>query len=130
MSKLTILYADDNPRNHDFLRLALRSENVQLLEVNDGQAAIDTALRERPDLILMDINMPEVNGLDATRRLKAMPDMAHTPIIALTANAMPGDRESCLAAGCDAYLIKPIIRHELLKTIHQFTNPPPHTSPD
>ncbi len=130
MPKLTILYADDNPRNHDFVRLALRSEDVRLLEAADGQAAIDIALRERPDVILMDINMPEINGLEATRRLKAMPDMAHTPIIALTANSMPGDRETCLAAGCDAYLIKPIIRHELLNTIHQFTTPRPHTAPD
>ncbi len=127
MATLTILYADDNLRNLDFVRLVLRDQDWRLLEVADGQAAIDTALREHPDLILMDINMPEVNGLEATRRLKALPDFAHTPIVALTANSMPGDREACIAAGCDAYLMKPIIRHELLKTIHQLTEPLPRT---
>lgn len=125
MVKLTILYADDNARNHDFVRLALRDPNLRLLEVSDGQAVIDAAVREHPDLILMDINMPTLNGLEATRRLRTIPDFAQTPIVALTSNSMPGDREACLEAGCNAYLMKPILRHELLKTIHELTERPP-----
>lgn len=122
---MTILYADDNPGNLQLVRLALRDQNCRFLEAKDGQAAIDLTLREHPDLIFMDINMPVVNGLAATAHLKALPEFARTPIIALTSNTMPGDREACFAAGCDEYLIKPILRSELLKTIARFRDAKP-----
>ena len=114
------LYADDNPGNLQLVRLVLRDQNCRYLEAKDGQMAIDLTLREHPDLIFMDINMPIVNGLAATKHLKSLPEVARTPIIALTSNTMPGDREACFAAGCDDYLIKPILRNDLLKTITRF----------
>ncbi|MBK8024394.1 MAG: response regulator [Chloroflexi bacterium] len=116
----TILYADDNPGNLQLVRLVLRDQNCRYLEAKDGQMAIDLTLREHPDLIFMDINMPIVNGLAATKHLKSLPEVAGTPIIALTSNTMPGDREACFTAGCDDYLIKPILRNDLLKTITRF----------
>ncbi|MBL8132211.1 MAG: response regulator, partial [Anaerolineae bacterium] len=122
---MTILYADDNPGNLQLVRLALRDQNCRFLEAKDGQTAIDLALREHPDLIFMDINMPGVDGLAATKHLKALPEFARTPIIALTSNTMPGDREACFAAGCDEYLVKPILRSELLKTIAHFRDAKP-----
>lgn len=118
---LTILYVDDLASNHKLMQIALRGQDCRLVEASDGAMAVEVALRERPDLIFMDINMEGMNGLEATARLKALPEFAGTPIVALTSNTLPGDREACLAAGCDGYLSKPILRHELLKAIARFT---------
>ncbi len=120
MTHLKILFADDNPNNLMLVRLALRDQDHTILEASNGQMAVETAQREHPDLIFMDISMPEMNGLEATRFLKKLPEFGDTPIIALTSNTMPGDREACLAAGCAAYLMKPVMRHELLKAISTY----------
>lgn len=122
-TRLTILYADDVSSNRKLMQIALRGQDCRLVEASDGAMAIEVALRERPDLIFMDINMEGMSGLEATGHLKALPEFARTPIIALTSNTLPGDREACLAAGCDGYLSKPILRHELLKAIAKFTGP-------
>ncbi len=123
MTALTILFADDNPNNLMLVRLALRDQDYRILEASNGQMAVETVKREHPDMIFMDISMPEMNGLEATRYLKSLPEFADTPIIALTSNTMPGDREACLAAGCVAYLMKPVMRHELLRAITTFGKP-------
>jgi Response regulator containing a CheY-like receiver domain and an HD-GYP domain len=91
-----------------------------MIEAVDGLTGVALAAQELPDLILMDINLPDIDGLEATKRIKAMPEMAHVPVIALTANAMHGDRERFIAAGCDGYLAKPVTRIELLNMLTHF----------
>ena len=91
----------------------------EILSARDGAAGIATAASERPDLILMDLNLPEIDGGDATRRLKADPATRDIPIIALSAHAMAGDREKALATGCDDFDTKPIEFDRLLSKIEQ-----------
>jgi CheY-like chemotaxis protein len=112
-----ILYVEDNPQNMRLVRKILMSAGYEVLEAGDGLTGVALAARECPDLILMDINLPDINGLEATARLKASPQLAWIPVIALTANAMHGDREHCIAAGCDGYLAKPVMKSELLSTV-------------
>ena len=112
--KEKVLIVEDNPQNMQLIELILRrSKNYTLLEAVDGEEALDMATREQPDLILMDIQLPKLSGLEVTRKLRQMPVFSHTPIIALTAYAMKGDKERFLEAGCDAYLSKPICTREL-----------------
>lgn len=115
-----ILYIEDNPQNMRLVRKMLHIGGYQMIEAADGLSGVATARRESPDLILMDINLPDIDGLEATARIKALDDLAHVPVIALTANAMHGDRERFLAAGCDGYLAKPVTKNELLNTIAHF----------
>lgn len=115
-----ILYVEDNPQNMRLVRKILRSAGYEVLEATEGLAGVSVAAREVPDLILMDINLPDINGLEATARLKASPQLSWIPIIAVTANAMHGDRENCLASGCDGYLAKPVMKNELLQTVATF----------
>lgn len=119
MSK-KILYIEDNPQNMRLVRKMLMVGGYDMVEATDGVSGVDLALKDNPDLILMDINLPDIDGMEATRRLKAMPNTAHIPVVALTANAMHGDRERYENAGCDGYLAKPVTRHELLNTIARF----------
>ena len=111
--KEKILIVEDNPQNMQLIELILRSKNYTLLEAIDGEEALDMATREQPDLILMDIQLPKLSGLEVTRKLRQMPVFSHTPIIALTAYAMKGDEDRFLEAGCDAYVSKPICTREL-----------------
>lgn len=115
-----ILYVEDNPQNMRLVRKILVAAGYEVLEATSGLAGIASAERDNPDLILMDVNLPDINGLEATSRLKAMPVISEIPIIALTANAMHGDRENCIAAGCDGYLAKPVMKNELLNTVALF----------
>ncbi len=115
-----ILYIEDNPQNLRLVRKMLNMAGYDMLEASDGLSGVAVAARELPDLILMDINLPDINGLEATARLKASPQLAWIPVIALTANAMHGDRENCIAAGCDGYIPKPITKSELLSTVSFF----------
>ena len=119
MSK-RILYVEDNPRNMRLARKLLEFEGFQVLEAPCGLDGVSMAQEEKPDLILMDVNLPDIDGLEATGRIKAMPELAEVPVIALTANAMQGDKERCLAAGCDGYMSKPINRAQLLDTIEKY----------
>lgn len=112
-----ILYVEDNPQNMRLVKKILMSVGYEVLEAVDGLTGVAIAAREQPDLILMDINLPDINGLEATARLKASPQLAWIPVIALTANAMHGDREYCISAGCDGYLAKPVMKSELLSTV-------------
>jgi two-component system cell cycle response regulator DivK len=116
----TILYIEDNPQNMRLVRKILNSAGYEMLEAQDGHSGIEAALSSTPDLILMDINLPDIDGLEVTARLREYPQFAHTPIIALTANAMHGDRERITSGGCDGYLAKPITRNELLNAVSRF----------
>ena len=115
-----ILYVEDNPQNMRLVRKILTAAGYQVIEAVDGLSGIATVASQMPDLILMDVNLPDINGLEATSRMKASPELATIPVIALTANAMHGDRENCLAAGCNGYLAKPVMKNELLNTIALF----------
>jgi CheY-like chemotaxis protein len=115
-----ILYVEDNPQNMRLVRKILMAAGYTVLEAVDGLSGLALALAEKPDLILMDINLPDISGLEVTGRLKADPSAAHIPVVALTANAMAGDREACLAAGCDDYLTKPVMKAELLSIVSSY----------
>ena len=117
-----ILLADDNEDNIDLIVGYLEAHQYRLLVARNGQEAIDRAKEEKPDLILMDVQMPELDGLEATRRLRDDPLMTTVPIIAVTALAMPGDRERCLAAGANEYLSKPINLRGLVRIIETHLN--------
>ena len=104
-----ILLVEDELDNRDLIRMVLEMNNHQIIECVTGEDGIVRALSERPDLLLMDISLPgSINGLEATRRLRADSSFDSIPILALTAHAMRGDRENSLAAGCDDHIVKPI----------------------
>ena len=103
-----ILLVEDNEMNRDMLSRRLERRGFQVVHAADGEQAIRVAFAERPDLFIMDMNMPVLDGWEATRRIKANAETAMIPVIALTAHAMAGDREKTLAAGCDEYDTKPV----------------------
>lgn len=112
MSK-KILIVEDNPSSMTVILMTLRGHGYTLLEAVDGEEALKVADRAKPDLILIDIQLPKIDGLEVTRRLRQIPAFSHVPIIALTAYAMKGDEERIIRAGCDAYLAKPFHIHKL-----------------
>lgn len=114
----TILLIEDNDLNSDMLTRRLQRRGFKVINASDGQDGIDIAMREIPDLILMDLNLPLVDGWEATRRLKADRVTASIPIIALTAHVLPDDRDTALEAGCNDYDTKPIEFDRLLNKIH------------
>lgn len=103
-----ILLIEDNEMNRDMLSRRLERKGIQVLIAIDGEQGVAMAQTNLPDLILMDMSLPVLDGWSATRRLKAIPETQHIPIIALTAHAMAGDRDKCMAAGCNDYDTKPI----------------------
>jgi two-component system, cell cycle response regulator DivK len=110
----TILLVEDNEMNRDMLSRRLERRGYRVVLAMDGQTGVEMAETEAPDLVLMDMSLPVLDGWEATRRLKADPATAHLPVIALTAHAMSGDREKAIEAGCDDYDTKPI---ELLRLL-------------
>jgi len=115
--KEKILIVEDNPQNMRLIEMVLKAKGYALLKATDGEEALDVALRKRPDLILMDIQLPKLSGLEVTRRLRKTSAFSHIPIIAITAYAMKGDKEKVIESGCDAYLSKPFHTHELTEVI-------------
>jgi two-component system, cell cycle response regulator DivK len=115
-----ILYIEDNPDNRTLVRRVLQSEGYVVREAPDGRTGLQMAAEQRPDLVLMDINLPEVDGYEITARLKQLTGMSQVPVIAVTANVMKGDREKTLAAGCDGYIQKPIDIDTLSNQIEHF----------
>lgn len=115
-----ILYIEDNEDNIYVLANRLSRRGHEILVARDGQEGVDAARRELPELILMDLDLPVIDGWEATRRLKAAADTKHIPIIALSAHAMSGDRERAIAAGCDDYDTKPVELARLLQKIGAF----------
>ena len=118
--KPVILYIEDNPDNRMLVFRVLRSEGFDIHSVPDGQAGLKFLGGQTPDLILMDINLPRIDGYAMTAQLKRRPDLMDVPIIALTANVMKGDREKTFEAGCDGYLQKPIDVDRLGDQIRSF----------
>jgi len=118
--KGTILYVEDNPENRMLVRRVLLAEKYSLVEAKDADEALVVLNASHPDLILMDINMPGVDGYTLTTQIKAMPGFENVPILAITANVMRGDREKTLQAGCDGYIQKPIDIDQLTREIERF----------
>jgi two-component system cell cycle response regulator DivK len=116
----TILYIEDNCENRLLVRRVLEAEGYRVIEAEDGLAGMDYVQSETPDLVLMDINLPKLDGYEVTKRLKQSPAMAEVPVIAMTANVMKGDREKTIAAGCDGYIPKPIDIDSLPSQIAKF----------
>ena len=115
-----ILVVDDNEDGRELVVKILKNRGYQMIEAVDGEEALEKASAECPDLILLDISIPKIDGYEVTRRLKSQVKFKDTPIIALTAHAMKGDREKALEAGCDGYISKPIDIHELPDQIKSY----------
>lgn len=115
-----VLVVEDREDNRQILRDLLGSVGYDVVEAHNGEAAIDAAKAHRPDLILMDIQLPLLDGYEATRRLKADVDLKSIPIIAVTSYALSGDELKARAAGCDAYVAKPYSPRELVAKIKEF----------
>ena len=105
---LTILFVEDYEDTSLAMRLALEDQGYRILEASDGAAAVETAERERPDIILMDLNLPVMDGLEATRRIRSNPEMKEAVVVAVTAHSDHDQRTRALAAGCNAFVTKPI----------------------
>ena len=116
----TILYVEDNIDNRTLVRRILMAEGYNLLEAVNATKGLEILKDTRPDLILMDINMPDMDGYSLTAKIKGTPGLESIPIIALTANVMRGDREKSLEAGCDGYIQKPIDIDLLSEQIERF----------
>ncbi|GBF73013.1 response regulator [Paenibacillus sp. 598K] len=114
-----ILLVEDNELNSNMLSRRLRRREYEVVLAEDGQQGVELAASRRPDLILMDLSLPVLDGLEATRRIKSDPELAHIPIIALTAHAMKSDQTRALEAGCDDFDTKPIDLDRLLGKIEQ-----------
>ena len=115
----TILYVEDNEMNRKIVRDLLKRTKYQLVEAHDGETGVAKALEIHPDLILMDIQLPKISGMEATRRLRADPSTAHTPIITITSFALAGDEQKAKEAGATAYLAKPYSPFDLLNLIRK-----------
>jgi two-component system, cell cycle response regulator DivK len=118
-SSKTVLYVEDNEFNLKIVRQLLSRTSYRLIEAVNGEEGVATAQSELPDLILMDIQLPKLSGLDATRQLRAEPKTAHIPIIVITSFALNGDSEKAKDAGASAYLAKPYSPRELLQMIRK-----------
>jgi two-component system cell cycle response regulator DivK len=118
--KGTILYVEDNPDNRNLIRRVLNAEGYSVVEAINGKQATEKLESETVDLILMDINMPDMDGYTLTAKIKAIQKYSKIPIVAVTANVMRGDREKSLEAGCDGYIQKPIDIDTLSQQIERF----------
>jgi CheY-like chemotaxis protein len=118
---MKILYVEDNDDNVYMLRNRLTRAGFTVVIATDGVQGVAMAGSERPDLIIMDLTLPDMDGWEATRRIKTDPATKHIPVVALTANAMEGDREKALAAGCDDFDTKPVELPRLLDKIRALT---------
>ena len=114
-----ILVVEDQEDNRQILRDLLASADYEMDEAENGQEALDAVVRQRPDLILMDIQLPIMDGYEATRRIKAMPEYKNIPIIVVTSYALSGDEGKAREAGCDAYVTKPYSPRQLLARIRE-----------
>jgi len=119
---ILILYVEDNPENRLLIRRILEIEGYTVAEAENATAALEFVASQTPDLILMDINMPDVDGYTLTAQMRTMSRLANVPIVAVTANVMKGDRERTLSVGCDGYIQKPVDVDELPKQISYYLN--------
>jgi two-component system cell cycle response regulator DivK len=126
--KKRVLVVEDHEENRRILRLLLASASIDMIEALTGEEGVTVAERERPDLILMDIQLPGLDGYEATRRIKANPAIRHIPIIVVTSYALSGDDVKAFEAGCDAYVTKPFVPRELLAKVREFLAKQPGAS--
>jgi two-component system cell cycle response regulator DivK len=119
MSNKKILVVEDTEDNRQILRDLLGMAGYDMIEANDGAEGVSQATQHKPDLILMDIQMPVMDGYEATRRIKADPELKSIPIVAVTSYALSGDEEKARAAGCDAYIAKPYSPRQMLAKVRQ-----------
>ena len=119
MSGKTILYVEDNEPNRMIVRDLLKRTSYNLIEAHDGEAGVAMALEHLPALILMDIQLPKISGMEAMRRIRANPATAQTPMVAITSFALSGDEQKAKEAGATAYLAKPYSPFDLLKLIRK-----------
>jgi two-component system cell cycle response regulator DivK len=120
MTPVTILYIEDNAPNVTVVERIIESMGHQLIVATNARDGLDIVFRDKPDIILMDISLPDMDGLTATKLIRADAVMGNVPIIAVTANAMVGDREKCLEAGCNEYLQKPIMLKTLVNALKPY----------
>lgn len=117
-----VLVVEDNPANMKLIRLILKKYGYDTIEARTGNEGIKKALEEQPELIFMDFQLPDINGLEATREIRKIESMKKVPIIAITSYAMAGDREKILSAGCNGYFEKPINPLTLMNDIKKIIN--------
>ena len=120
----TILIVEDNDLNMKLFNDLLQAHGYNTVQTMDGRDAVKLAREHRPDLILMDIQLPEISGLEVTKWLKEDDDLRHIPVVAITAFAMKGDEERIRSGGCEAYISKPISVGNFLETVHRFVGEP------
>ena len=120
MSRRTVLYVEDNEYNRKIVRQMLARTTYRLVEANDGEAGVAMVQHELPDLVLMDVQLPKLSGLEATRAIRTDPRTAHIPVIVVTSFALSGDGPKALEAGASAYLAKPYSPRELLALVRRF----------
>lgn len=116
----TVLIVEDNPENLYIATYIMKKVGCQYVTAGDGLEAIEMARKHAPDLILMDINLPTLSGYETTTRLRQMPEFKDTPIIAVTALSMTGDKEKCIEAGCNDYISKPIDPFSFIELVKQY----------
>jgi CheY-like chemotaxis protein len=121
--KHKVLIVEDNPMNMRLIEMILKSDDYVLLKATDGEEALVIAAIDHPDLVLMDIRLPRLSGLEVAKRLKKNDKFNHIPIIALTAHAMKGDKEKAIEAGCDGYVSKPIDTRQLPRLVASMLSP-------
>ena len=119
MSK-RVLAIEDHEENRRIMRLLLASAGIDMIEAVTGEDGVAMAEKERPDVILMDIQLPGLDGYEATRRIKSNPELRHIPIIVVTSYALSGDDVKAFEAGCDAYVTKPFVPRELLAKVRGY----------
>jgi CheY-like chemotaxis protein len=123
-TRKTVLLVEDNEDNLVVYRTILEHVGYRVIEARDGEEGVARAQQDLPDLILMDISIPKIDGWEATQRLKADPGTDGIPIIALTAHALEEDRQKALQAGCDGYLAKPVEPRRVVQEVERFVGPP------
>jgi two-component system cell cycle response regulator DivK len=119
-----VLVVEDNERNRYLISFLLKGDGFEVIEALTGEDGVEMAIREQPDIVLMDIQLPSIDGYETTRRIRASPGGEKVPIIALTSYAMTGDRERSLAAGCNGYVEKPINPDTIIGEIRTFLRNP------
>lgn len=123
MNGKLILHVEDNQYNRKIIRDLLSKHDYEVMEAHNGEAALDALGRQRPDLILMDVQLPKLSGLEIARRVRADPSLDRIPIIAITSFALSGDDRLAFEAGCNAYVAKPFSPRDLLEMIRGFLGP-------
>ena len=126
MKTKTILVIEDNELNMKLVKGLIKIGKYRLLEANDAESGIQQIREQRPDLVLMDIQLPGMDGLSATKIIKEDPELKDIPVVALTSYAMQGDEEKALAAGCTGYITKPIDTRNFLKTVSEYLKDDEH----